>query len=63
MRVLVTGALGNIGSHTLPELVRQGHEVRGFDAAVAAKLGWRRRLLPLVAPLARASILRMSPYR
>ena len=28
MRVLLTGATGNIGSHTLPELVRQGHTVR-----------------------------------
>lgn len=28
MRVLVTGALGNVGSHTLPELCRQGYQVR-----------------------------------
>ena len=28
MRILLTGAFGNVGSHTLPELVRRGHEVR-----------------------------------
>ena len=28
MRILVTGGFGNIGSHTLPELVRRGHQVR-----------------------------------
>jgi nucleoside-diphosphate-sugar epimerase len=28
MRILVTGALGNIGSHTVPELLRRGHQVR-----------------------------------
>ncbi len=28
MRVLLTGVTGNIGSHTLPELIRQGHQVR-----------------------------------
>ncbi|GAA5201172.1 NAD(P)-dependent oxidoreductase [Rugosimonospora acidiphila] len=30
MKVLLTGASGNIGSHTLPELVHRGHEVRCF---------------------------------
>ena len=28
MRILVTGGFGNIGSHTLPELLRRGHQVR-----------------------------------
>jgi len=28
MRVLVTGAFGNVGSHTVPELLRRGHHVR-----------------------------------
>jgi UDP-glucose 4-epimerase len=42
MRLLVTGALGNIGSHTLPELIRRGHQVRILsrlttDARKAAK--------------------------
>lgn len=31
MDILLTGALGNIGSSTLQELVRQGHSVRAFD--------------------------------
>ncbi len=31
MRILVTGSWGNIGSHTVRELVRQGHTVRAFD--------------------------------
>jgi len=41
----------------------QRHDLAGIAAAVAANLGWRRRVLPIVAPLVRASILRMSPYR
>ena len=28
MKVLVTGPFGNIGSHAIPELLREGHEVR-----------------------------------
>lgn len=31
MRVLVTGAFGNIGAKTVPELVARGHTVRCFD--------------------------------
>ena len=31
MKVLLTGALGNIGSSALQELIRQGHTVRSFD--------------------------------
>lgn len=31
MRVLVTGAFGNIGASTLHELLEAGHQVRGFD--------------------------------
>lgn len=31
MRVLLTGAFGNIGSSTLAELHKQGHQVRCFD--------------------------------
>lgn len=33
MKVLLTGAFGNIGSHTLKELLAQGHTVRCFDVA------------------------------
>ena len=31
MKILLTGACGNVGSHTLPELLRRGHQVRCFD--------------------------------
>lgn len=31
MHVLVTGAFGNIGSHTAAEVLRQGHRLRCFD--------------------------------
>jgi nucleoside-diphosphate-sugar epimerase len=31
MRVLLTGAFGNLGAATLRELLRQGHQVRCFD--------------------------------
>lgn len=31
MKVLLTGAYGNVGSHTLPALVAAGHAVRTFD--------------------------------
>lgn len=34
MRILLTGASGNIGSHVLPELLRRGHEVRPFKGDV-----------------------------
>jgi nucleoside-diphosphate-sugar epimerase len=33
VRVLLTGAFGNIGRETLRELLRAGHEVRAFDLA------------------------------
>jgi nucleoside-diphosphate-sugar epimerase len=31
MHVLLTGPFGNIGSHVITELIRQGHHVRAFD--------------------------------
>src|SRR5512139_2598952 len=31
MRVLLTGPFGNIGSHVITELIRQGHQVCAFD--------------------------------
>lgn len=36
MRILLTGAFGNVGSHTLPELRRRGHQVRCFDRLTTA---------------------------
>ncbi len=49
MRVLVTGAFGNLGFATVQELLRHGHEVRCFDLDLpknrrrARKLGPRAR--------------------
>src|SRR5579884_1289720 len=31
MKILLTGAFGNVGFYTLQELIRQGQEVRCFD--------------------------------
>jgi short-subunit dehydrogenase len=36
MRILLTGAFGNIGAHTLDELLRRGHQVRAFDLPTRA---------------------------
>lgn len=36
MKVLVTGAFGNIGFSAVQELIRQGHTVRGFDLRTPA---------------------------
>jgi nucleoside-diphosphate-sugar epimerase len=38
MRILVTGAFGNVGSHTVPELKRRGHQLR-----VLARLSSKNR--------------------
>jgi nucleoside-diphosphate-sugar epimerase len=44
MRILVTGGYGNVGSHTLPELVRRGHEVRCLSLPGSAERRIARRL-------------------
>jgi UDP-glucose 4-epimerase len=45
------------------ELLRyQRHTVNDIAAAIAASLGWRKVLMPILGPIARARILRMSPY-
>jgi UDP-glucose 4-epimerase len=36
VKVLLTGAFGNVGSHTRPELARHGHQVRCFDLPTRA---------------------------
>lgn len=43
MRVLVTGGFGHIGSHTLPELRRLGHEVRVLSPRLPAARRAARR--------------------
>ncbi len=43
MKVLVTGAFGNIGNSALRELLQQGHEVRCFDVRTKANEKAARR--------------------
>jgi N-methylhydantoinase B/oxoprolinase/acetone carboxylase alpha subunit len=40
----------------------QRHTFDDIAAAIAASLGWRRRLVPLVEPFARRAMLKLSPY-
>jgi nucleoside-diphosphate-sugar epimerase len=40
----------------------QRHSFDDIAEAIAASLGWRRRLASAASPLARAAILRLSPY-
>ena len=40
----------------------QRHSFTDIAEAIAASLGWKRRLVPVAGPLARAAILRLSPY-
>jgi UDP-glucose 4-epimerase len=54
MKLLLTGALGNVGSHTLPELLRRGHEVRCLVRSTPAN---RRRAKALTGGSARAEIV------
>ncbi len=44
MKVLLTGAFGNIGSSTVEELIRQRHSVRCFDLKTRANLRAARKL-------------------
>jgi nucleoside-diphosphate-sugar epimerase len=43
-------------------LAYQRHSFDDIAAAVAASLGWRRRLIPLAGPFARSALLALSPY-
>jgi NAD(P)-dependent dehydrogenase (short-subunit alcohol dehydrogenase family) len=43
MRVLLTGAFGNVGQSALEELLRQGHQVRCFDLRTKANERAARR--------------------
>jgi len=40
----------------------QRHTFDDIAEAIAASLGWRRRLVPLVEPFARRTMLKLSPY-
>src|SRR5689334_5845873 len=46
MKVLLTGGAGNIGSHTLPQLVARGHTVRWFERLTTAGRRMARDLPP-----------------
>ncbi len=59
MRVLVTGAFGNLGFATVQELLRQGHEVRCFDLDLP-KYRRRARKLSQRAKLGQSGIKRQS---
>ncbi len=48
MRLLLTGAFGNIGSATVEELLQRGHAVRCFDLRTKANERAARRLGPSV---------------
>ena len=43
MKALLTGAFGNVGMSTIPELLRQGHDVRCFDVPTRANKGAARK--------------------
>ena len=43
MKVVVTGAFGNLGTSTLQELLRQGHTVRAFARPSRRALRTARR--------------------
>jgi len=40
----------------------QRHDFADIAEAIAASLGWKRRLVPLAGPFARSALLRLSPY-
>jgi len=43
MKVLLTGAFGNVGQSTLQEMIKQGHSVRCFDLKTKANEGIARK--------------------
>ena len=53
MLVLVTGALGNIGTNTWPQLVERGHSVRLFDLRTEEN---ERRLRKMMRGMDRDSV-------
>jgi len=66
MKVLVTGALGFIGSHVVEALVAAGHEVTAYDAllpAVHPDPDIARARLPAGVPLIEADVRDPGPLR
>ena len=51
MKILLTGPFGNIGSHVIPELLREGHQVRAFDLDTPATRKIARDLGRKVEPV------------
>jgi nucleoside-diphosphate-sugar epimerase len=49
MKVLLTGAFGNVGSTTLEELVKRGHQVRCFDVKTPANKRLAKKIARKVA--------------
>jgi nucleoside-diphosphate-sugar epimerase len=47
VKVLLTGAFGNVGSHTLPQLVARGHRVRCFEQSARANRRYAKALPPV----------------
>ena len=66
MKVLVTGALGFIGSHVVEALIAAGHEVTAYDAllpAVHPDPDAARTRLPAGVPLIEADVRDPGPLR
>ena len=51
MKILLTGPFGNIGSHAIPELLREGHQIRAFDLDTPAARKVARELGKKVDPV------------
>ena len=51
MKILLTGPFGNIGSHVIPELLREGHQIRAFDLDLPATRKAARDLGKKVEPV------------
>jgi nucleoside-diphosphate-sugar epimerase len=51
VKILLTGPFGNIGSHVIPELLREGHQVRAFDLDTPATRRAARDLGKKVEPV------------
>jgi UDP-glucose 4-epimerase len=50
VKILLTGPFGNVGSHAIPELLREGHQIRTFDLDLPATRKAARELGRKVEP-------------